>query len=89
MKMSHPSLAWIVLAGVALAQDNPQHLNAPTNGNNLAGEVQALRETLSHTQKQLAAQQREIETLKARLKVDSTAPTSNEMPPIQIERKNQ
>ena len=83
MKMSHLFFGWLVLGGVVLAQDSPQHPNAPTTGTNLAGEVQALREALSQTQKQLAAEQQEIETLKAHLKTESANSGSSELPPIQ------
>ena len=83
MKMSHLLIACLVLRGMVLAQDSAEHPNPSITGTNLAGEVQALREALSQTQKQLAAEQQEIENLKAHLKTDSASEGSNQLPPIQ------
>jgi hypothetical protein len=85
MKISHLVVcAWLFLGVIALAQNsNGQDPNSSANRTNLAGEVEALREALSQTQKQLAAQQREIETLKA-LKVDPATLAPNEMPSTEI-----
>ena len=77
MKMSHLFFGLLVLGGVVLAQDSPQHPNAPTTGTNLAAEVQALREALSQTQNQVAAQQAEIQTLKAQSQATPVAPATN------------
>ena len=81
MKMLHVSLGFLLVGGGLLAQDSgPAPKSSPT-GTDLAGEVESLREALSQTQKQLAAQQLEIETLKARSKVGpaSNGATATEM----------
>ena len=81
MKMLHLFLGFLLVGGGLLAQDSgPASKSSPT-GTDLAGEVESLREALSQTQKQLAAQQQEIETLKARSKVGpaSNDATSTEM----------
>lgn len=85
MKISHLVVcAWLFLGVIALAQNsNGQDPNSSANRTNLAGEVEALREALSQTQKQLAAQQRQIETLKT-LKVGPATPAPNEMPSTEI-----
>src|SRR5580704_14726590 len=54
--------------------------DSPTNNAELGGEVKALREALLQTQKQVAAQQQEIETLKTRSNAGSLS-ASNRLPP--------
>lgn len=81
MKIFHLVCAWLFLAVIALAQNsNGQDSNSSANRINLVGEVENLREALSQTQKQLAAQQQEIETLKALLKAGTATPAQKEMP---------
>ena len=60
-----------------LAQDSGQEPNSSTNNPNLAAEVKALRDALLQTQKQVAAQQREIETLKRQSKTGPTTSAAN------------
>jgi hypothetical protein len=84
MKIFQLFCAWLFLACIALAQSSSgQDPNSSANRTNLAGEVEALREALSQTQRQVAAQQREIETLKA-LKAGPATPALNETPPTEI-----
>jgi len=64
MKAIHILLAWLLLSGVQLAQANGQNSSSSSDAP-LAAEVKALREALAQTQKQLAAQQHEIDVLKA------------------------
>ncbi len=66
IKILHLSLGFLRVGGGLLAQDSGPAPKASTGATNLAGEVEALRQALSQTQKQLAAQQEEIEALKAR-----------------------
>ena len=85
MKIFCLVFGWLFLAGIALAQDGGQDPNSPTNRMNLVEEVKALREALSQTQTDLAAEQREIEMLKALLKVGPAAQVSKAPPPNQAE----
>ena len=87
MKMFYPVIAGLFLAGVLVAQDSVQSPKSSTHGTNLDGEVQALREALAQTQQQLAAEHREIETLKAQMKVGSTTSATNQLPPIQSDER--
>jgi hypothetical protein len=56
--------AWLFLPCVVLAQSGVPQTATPQNDTDLAAEVRALREALLQTQKQMAAQQHEIEALK-------------------------
>src|SRR6267378_3256170 len=78
MKPIHILLACFLLPGVVKAQTSSANPNSSANDTNLAMEVKALREALLQTQKQMAAQQREIETLKARSKDGATRTVTNE-----------
>ena len=81
MKLLHLFLGSLLLGGGLLAQDSGPAPKSSTTGTDLTGEVESLREALSQTQKQLAAQQQEIETLKARSKLGTASndATSTEM----------
>jgi hypothetical protein len=72
-----PSLIW--------AQASPQKPDSSPSNPDVASELKAVREALLQTQKQLALQQREIETLKERAKTDQAASVRNEQPPSAIE----
>src|SRR6266436_4323627 len=76
MKPIHILLACFFLPGVVKAQTSSANPDSSANDTNLAMEVKALREAL--LQKQMAAQQREIETLKARSKDGATRTVTNE-----------
>jgi len=75
-------LACLLLSGVIWAQANGQDAgSAPASGTDLASEVQALREALSQTQKQVAAQANEIQQLKAQSGLGGvTAASDNPLP---------
>jgi hypothetical protein len=68
-----PSLMW--------AQAGPQKTDASQSGSDVAAELKALREALLQTQKQMAAQQREIEALKERAKAEQATSVANEQAP--------
>ena len=69
MKAIHILLACLLLPGITWAQAKGQDAgSSPASGTDLASEVQALREALSQTQKQVAAQASEIQTLKTQSK---------------------
>src|ERR1700679_4236380 len=82
MKAIQILLACLLLSGITWAQAQGQDPNSlPAIGTDLASEVQALREALSQTQKQVAAQQAEIQTLKAQSKTSPvTVATDNQVP---------
>ena len=69
----------LIAPGVLCAQSSPEKLDSSTNNTELAGEVKALREALLQTQKQVAAQQREIETLKAQAEVEPVKSLASEL----------
>ncbi len=74
----------LIAPTVIWAQSSPENLDSSTNKEKLAGEVKALREALLQTQKQVAVQQREIETLKARSNAGSLS-ASNRPSPVEGE----
>jgi|HubBroStandDraft_6_1064221.scaffolds.fasta_scaffold00334_20 hypothetical protein len=73
--------ALLFLPGMMLAQTNGQDPNSPADDTNLSAEVKALREALQQTQKQLANQQHEIETLKEQSKNGPAAVAMNKPSP--------
>ncbi len=87
MRMSQLFFACLVLVGVVLAQDSAQRPNASTTDTNLAGEVQALREALSQTQKQVAAQASEIQALKAQSKAGTVTTATGDLSPVDNESR--
>ena len=74
----------VIAPGVLCAQSSPEKLDSPTNNTELAGEVKALREALLRTQKQVSAQQQEIETLKGQAN-PGTLSASNRLSPTEGE----
>jgi hypothetical protein len=84
-KAIHFSFVCLLLPSIALAQGSAQQTDSSKNDTNLAAEVKALREALLQTQKQMAAQQREIEALKERAKTEQTASPGNQQPPTIID----
>jgi hypothetical protein len=78
------SLIWCVLLlspGLVLAQTSSQKSDSSSSNSDLATEVKALREALLQTQKQVALQEREIETLRGeRAKADPAPSVGNEAP---------
>ena len=88
MKAIHILLASLLLPGIVLAQANGQEPNtSSTSDTNLAAEVQALREALSQTQKQLATQQLEIQTLKAQSKAGPVTPAADGLSQVESESR--
>src|SRR5271165_532643 len=87
MRMSQLFFACLVLVGVVLAQDSAQRPNASTTDTNLAGEVQALREALSQTQKQVVAQASEIQTLKAQSKAGTVTTATGDLSQVDNESR--
>jgi len=77
--------ALLFLPGLMSAQTSGQDPNSSADSTNLAAEVKALRETLQQTQKQLANQQHEIETLKEQSKNDPAAVGGNQPSPTEGE----
>jgi hypothetical protein len=78
----------LIAPGVIRAQGNPQKLDSSPNNPDVAAELKALREALLETQKQVASQQREIETLKERSKADQVVATRYELQPSAAEPAN-
>jgi hypothetical protein len=81
MKPIYILLACFLLPGVVKAQTSSANPDSSANDTNLATEVKALREALLQTQRQMAAQQREIEGLKAQSKDGATRTVTNEPAP--------
>ena len=73
-------IASLLLTGVLRGQTSGANPDPSATDPNLAAEVKALREALSQTQKQMAAQQQEIETLKAQSKNAVTVAAPSELP---------
>jgi hypothetical protein len=74
----------LIAPTVIWAQNSPDKLDSSTSSTELAGEVKALREALLQTQKQVAVQQREIETLKVQSNAGSLS-ASNQLSPTERE----
>jgi hypothetical protein len=88
MKAIHILLTSLLLPGIMLAQANGQEPNTSSaSDTNLAAEVQALREALSQTQKQLATQQLEIQTLKAQSKAGPVTPAADGLSQVESESR--
>ena len=86
MRAIHILLACLLLPSAVLAQAKGQDPGSlPARGTDLASEVQALREALSQTQKQVAEQASEIQTLKAQSKTGVVTSTGNGFPPVESE----
>jgi len=82
MRGIHILVACLLLPGVALAQAKGQDSDSlPGSGTDLASQVQALREALAQTQKQVAAQASEIQTLKAQSKAGAMTPAADDQLP--------
>jgi hypothetical protein len=85
MKPSYVLIACLLLPGVTRGQTSGANPDPSANDANLAAEVKALREALLQTQKQMAAQQQEIEALKERAKTEQAASAGNQHPPSMID----
>jgi hypothetical protein len=85
VKLLHALCLLLLAPGLMLAQADPQKPDSSPNNSELATEVKALREALLQTQKQMAAQQREIEALKERAKTEQVAAAGDEPSPRVID----
>jgi len=80
------ALCFVLMApGFLWAQSDAQKTGSSANDTELAVEVKALREALSQTQKQMAAQQQEIEALKSQSRAAQTASVTNDQPARLVE----
>ena len=75
--------AFLLMSRVARAQDTGANPDSPAKDIDLAAEVKALREALQQTQKQVANQQLEIQTLKSQSKNEPTAVATNQSSPVE------
>jgi hypothetical protein len=80
MKVIYILIACLLLPGLVRAQASGSNPDSSANDTNLAAEIKSLREALLQTQKQMAAQQREIEILKAQSKNAEVVPPGSESP---------
>ena len=74
----------LIAPGVVCAQTGPEKVDSSSNNSDVASELKTLREALMQTQKQVAAQQQEIETLKVQSNACSL-PVSNRLSPTEAE----
>ena len=81
MKIVYCVFVALLGPGMMLAQSSGQQPVSSRNNTDLTSEVQALREALWQMQKQVAAQQQEIEALKSQSKNPVTVPSSSELLP--------
>src|ERR1700758_4762065 len=80
MKPIHILFACLFLPVAALGQSSNAHPDSSVSDTNLAAEIKSLREALLQTQKQMAAQQREIEALRAQSKNADAVPAVSAPP---------
>src|SRR3984893_13439187 len=73
---------FLIAPGVIFAQSGSEKANSSANNSDVATELKTLREALVQTQKQVAAQQQEIESLKARSNAGSLS-ASNQVSPTE------
>jgi hypothetical protein len=85
MKFLRSLFLLLVTPGLVWAQSSAQVTDASQNNPDVAAELKALREALLQTQKQMAAQQQEIEALKGGANTEHVVPTSNEQTPSLID----
>src|ERR1700722_5506983 len=71
---------FLIAPGVIFAQSGSEKVDSSANNSDVATELKTLREALVQTQKQVAAQQQEIETLKARAKTGSLQASNQLLP---------
>jgi hypothetical protein len=76
MKMLYPLCLLLFVPSLVQAQTGSPNSDSSRDNSDVAAEVKALREALLQTQQQVALQQREIETLRERGKVDQDAPVN-------------
>src|SRR5260370_28521752 len=81
MKLIYFLLASLLLPAIMLAQGSGREHDSSKSKTDLTAEVKALREALMQTQKQLAAQQQEIETLKVQSRNAVAASNTSKLVP--------
>lgn len=81
MKLLRALCLLLLAPSLVLAQAGSQNSVSSQNNSDVAAELKALREALVQTQKQMAAQQREIEALKEPEKAEQAAPVGSDQPP--------
>ena len=74
MKMFHALCLLLLAPSLVQAQTGSPYSDSSRDNSDVAAEVKALREALLQTQKQVALQQREIETLRERRRDQSRCP---------------
>ena len=79
MKGINVLVACVLLSSALLSPAEAQNSSSSNNDDNLAAEVKALREVLLQTRQQLAAQEREIEALKANSRNHEGGSARNEL----------
>jgi len=79
MKAIHMLFALLLSPGALLAQAGAQQPDSLANNPSLVAEVRALRDALLQTQRQVAAQQREIEILKTQSKDGPASTAENQI----------
>ncbi|MGA9157985.1 MAG: hypothetical protein WB249_14445, partial [Candidatus Sulfotelmatobacter sp.] len=77
MKIFHALCLLVLAPSLVQAQTGSPYSDSSRNNSDVAAEVKALREALLQTQKQVALQQREIETLRERRETNQDAAVSN------------
>ena len=85
MKAIYIFFALLLLPAALLGQATGQETDSSANNSDVTTEVKALRETLLQMQKQMAAQQQEIENLKAQSNSRATASAANRLLPKEDE----
>src|SRR4029077_18443109 len=71
---------FLIAPGVICAQSGPEKVDSSPNNSDVATELKTLREALVQTQKQVAAQQQEIESLKAQSNAGSLLASNRPSP---------
>src|SRR6201987_59845 len=71
---------FLIAPSVLCAQSSPEKPDSSPNNSDVATELKTLREALMQTQKQVAAQQREIKTLKAQSNAGSLSASNRPSP---------
>jgi len=85
MTLLRSVLLLLVTPGLIWAQSSAQVTDTSQSNPDVAAELKALREALLQTQKQMAAQQQEIEALKNGVKTEQAMPASGEQSPRVID----
>ena len=85
MTLLRSVLLLLVTPGLIWAQSSAQVTDTSQSNPDVAAELKALREALLQTQKQMAAQQQEIEALRNGVKTEQAMPASGEQSPRVID----